>query len=194
MPNYCTNEVYFKEEVVEEVKKFLDKDGNIDFNKVIPAPLTQEDCERDFPAYVIHNEEEARKECLNYDETNERRWFNWYRWNIDFWGTKWNSFDNLGTSDQVVAFITAWCPCSPVIRKLSELLHTRIVYSFQEEGCGINGVEVYENGELIEEVDTQSEYENIMSDIDYDDDGEVEDAEEKFRDFKDTLISSFIAG
>ena len=155
MPNWCyTNiEVRGKTDVVkklvEMVKSEKDEEGSptdFDFDKIIPQPKTYEECPVE---YRINSEEEARKEALAWDEKAERNWFNWYKWNCDNWGTKWNACDasanivwdiSPGISTSNIWLETAWSPALPVYRKLQEMYpELEIQVAFADEGGGFIG-------------------------------------------------------
>lgn len=157
MPNWCyTNiEVRGKTDVVKKLIEMVgsekDEEGratDFDFNKIVPQPKTYEECP---PEYRIDSEEEARKEALAWDEKAERNWFNWYKWDCDNWGTKWNACDAntdaislekpVGKTAVVNIYLnTAWSPALPVYRKLQEMYpELEIKVDFADEGGGFIG-------------------------------------------------------
>ena len=158
MPNWCNNVMIirgnkkqreeFKDKYCRLVKsEWEDKDIlTLDFNKVIPQPKTIEECPE---KYIIHNEEEARKEFLSWDENNERRWFNWYKFNCNEWGCKWNSSacDSIETKTTLrLIFDTPWGPPYNIIGKLIQN-HPELKISgrYTEEGMEIYGSYNYKN-------------------------------------------------
>ncbi len=118
MPNHITNclEISHKSkakmkwlsEVV--IHKVIDEDETkveteiFDFNVIIPQP-----------------------DGMNQDPLSleDRKTLNWYDWNCEHWGTKWNaySFQWHGKADHCIAiqFDTAWSPPEPVLDKLVEM-------------------------------------------------------------------------
>jgi len=46
---------------------------------------------------------------------------NWYDWNIQNWGTKWNTYDNNINDDNSVSFQTAWSLPDPIFAKMAEM-------------------------------------------------------------------------
>lgn len=112
MPNYVTNiiELYSDDEeglverVLEEIKG---EEAFIDFATIIPQPdnLFKDDLG-----------DKDRKRCA------EEGIPNWYDWNVENWGTKWNAYDqsyeDLGYGCHQLKFVTAWTPPKPVIRAL----------------------------------------------------------------------------
>lgn len=158
MPNWCENKILirgtkqqrkeFKAKYCKLVKvDWRDKEiWALDFNKVIPQPKSIEECPEEF---IIHNEEEARKEFLNYDENNERRWFNWYRWACHNWGTKWNAspYDSRETDVCLTLwFDTPWSPPDPIISKLIlDNYDLKITGRYDEPNMDIHGWYTYKD-------------------------------------------------
>lgn len=143
MPNDCQNKLIIKG-TKEQLKKFLDTYISIkasghylDFNKIIPEPLTSEECD---PQYVIAPNEDRR---LIF--ADDRTWFDWYGWRLQYWNTKWNSYENTiffaSETELKIYFETAWDPCLPVITKLFEL-HPELTfrYSYYEFGNQFGGI------------------------------------------------------
>jgi len=74
----------------------------IDFNKIVPTPSH------------IYQGDLGQEEQERYGRDN------WYDWNINNWGTKWNAYDQEMLDDKTISFNTAWSMPQPVIRALSE--------------------------------------------------------------------------
>ena len=72
----------------DEFKTHPKKLGEVDFNILIPKPH-----------YVFNNKSDGEN--------------NWYDWNCENWGTKWNACDDeverLSDEDVIISFHTAWC-------------------------------------------------------------------------------------
>lgn len=138
MPNHVENtleiHVWNRDRVnrIEEVKELLageDEDGHkrvIDFEKIIPPP-----------------EDMFRGNLSMEDRKNNP--VNWYDWQTQYWGTKWNAYDAYIEDESydtlIVKFTTAWAPPTPVIERLREILEEK----YGEEG------DVFVNGAWIEE-------------------------------------------
>lgn len=139
MPNWVTTEIKIRgkaEDLAAFVKKHIVtqeyEDGRtedmLDFETVIPSPKTVKECPVE---YVMMDAEEARKRCLGWDNNDPTNWFDWYHWNIEFWGTKWNSSstsypeaDSIlaqGSTEIEIWLYTAWSPAMPVYYKLQEM-------------------------------------------------------------------------
>ena len=117
----------------------------------------------------------------------------WYQWNINNWGTKWDIsdvyIDNAAEPDTIeFSFSTAWAP--PV-----EAFHTwamsdgRVQFSLEywEPGCGFVGTTAYD-GEYLDTDDVDcgtdpARYKEIASDVwGYEEYGEPEPLTEWYKD------------
>lgn len=110
-----------------------------DFNKVIPQP------ENIFNGSLGQAEEDM---CRREGRPT------WYRWNIDNWGTKWNSYSNKKEDDNIFTFETAWCSVPEIIRQMSlQFPEIEIVYEYADEDTGANtGVYLFKNGLVSENI------------------------------------------
>ncbi len=133
MPNWCQNLMVMRKEDRIKLEPFITLEGEelrLDFNKVIPKPDTVWDGTGD----VDRDSEEFKKKYPDGD---------WYNWNCDHWGTKWNSCHNdiptlsPDQEEYTVWFDTAWSPPLPVIEELSR--HMDFMYFYIEEGCHFAG-------------------------------------------------------
>lgn len=132
MPNWVTTEIKIKgkaEDLAAFVRKHIvtqkyengGKEDILDFETVIPSPKTIKEC----PEECIANENSH----IVIEE--DRPWFDWYKWNINYWGTKWNSSNTSypeadsilaqGSTEIEIWLDTAWDPASPVYYKLQEM-------------------------------------------------------------------------
>ncbi len=136
MPNHVTNtiELYadeegFVERVLEEIKG--EEEGQyIDFDKIIPQPDN---------LFTGNLGTEERRDCVAKGIPN------WWDWNIQNWGTKWNAYAQSYTGPEygvaTLQFDTAWSPPLPIIAALKEKypdLH--VCGSWLEEGHQSAGV------------------------------------------------------
>ena len=151
MPNLCNGSLTIKasDELKRKIFETLhgtDEGNNpFDFSKVIPVP-----------------------ESIRGDFGSEDDWCN------ENWGTKWNSCDTKVHNDGFT-FMTAWSPCSPVIRKLAEMFpDARFEYEYDETGCAFCGHQIYEGGKA--QYIMEADYEEYWNDSD----GEFE---EQFPDY-----------
>lgn len=112
MPNWCSNTMTIAAKDRESLETILGRIGSkespIDFEKIIPQEIFS-------PEYQFTGDHMNGE----LDERNPR--FDWYRWRIDNWGTKWNacyaSVWRDGDSCARFEFDTAWSPATPVFRK-----------------------------------------------------------------------------
>lgn len=104
-------------------KKLHGKESDFDFNAILPQPkgiyrgnLSSED-------KVAHP-------------------LNWYDWNTENWGTKWNAYqvkylnrsydDDKTVFEILVKFETAWSPPMPVLEELSK--EFEVEFTYKDEG------------------------------------------------------------
>ena len=73
----------------------------------------------------------------------DRPWFDWYEWNLKYWGTKWEAYDcysKIGKSYITFVFSTAWSIPYPVIERLHVMGYDfELRYADEDYGnnCGI---------------------------------------------------------
>jgi len=137
VPNHVTNiiELYSEEEglvkrVLEEIKGDDEPDQYIDFAKIVPQPDN---------LFTDNLSTKNRDECVRKGIPN------WYDWQVENWGTKWNAYaqsePRLEYGTAVLQFDTAWAAPFPVIKALREKYPGLHVYgSWLEEGHQSAGV------------------------------------------------------
>lgn len=126
MPNWVTNYVCARHKTKELIAAFKGKNAygeerEITFNAIVPTPpdVFQGDVGRDSPAN------------------------NWYVFNTENWGTKWDACDGYVSGD-LVQFNTAWSTPEPIIKELAKLLNDAIICVYADEDIGSNcGAYVY---------------------------------------------------
>jgi len=113
MPNWIINSVSVEgnEEQIKTLFKKHFRGETIDFETIIPTPKTQEEC----PKKYICNPEEA-----HIQSSDGQEWFNWYCWNYDNWGVKWNACEGY-VEENYFQFDTPWSCPMPIFEKLSKL-------------------------------------------------------------------------
>ena len=104
------------------------------------------------------------------DEAKERGLVDWYDWNIENWGTKWDAYDvdvHRPTAEELyITFDTAWAPPVPVIQAMQEQHPELSIFaSFDEYGMMIRG-----------EIETDG----TVTYLDYEEDNEWETEEEEY--------------
>ena len=117
----------------EEVAEYI-----IDFDKIIPEPKTKEECPDKY----------RMSEDSYVSAREDKPWFNWYSWHIDYWGTKWGAYDGytlIGKSWIKFVFSTAWSLAYPIISKLA-LMGYNFEVKYADEDLGSNcGIITYSN-------------------------------------------------
>ena len=179
MPNHITNRLTIIGDRAEIARVFSEIKGEgenqfIDFNKIVPLPteldntkspmshITQKEYEEQ--EHKIANNELTENEkrfglsrCLTIELSIEyKRKFgadNWYDWQTQNWGTKWNAYEQYTDNDCVIEFQTAWATPYMLMQKLSlKFPNCQFNLEYADEDFGYNvGSYVCQNGEVIEE-------------------------------------------
>lgn len=104
-----------------------------DFEKILPPPND--------PAYRDEPSQESAR--------HSKSW--WHTWNVENWGTKWNSYGCKKESDSIFIFQTAWSGVPDLIKKMSkDFPDVEIVYDYFDEDTGANtGSFVFKRGKAI---------------------------------------------
>jgi hypothetical protein len=122
MPNHVYNQLIFDQVHLEKIKELCFTRGSFDFEKLIPIPL-----------YVYRGDLKRSNDPLVNIEYRD----NWYSWQSNNWGTKWNAYDaEVSVVDglAVVSFTTAWEPPVPVIIAFANLLKIKFAHRYWVEG------------------------------------------------------------
>lgn len=175
MPNHVTNILTFAnadEKKIAEIKDFL-KNGNreLDFNNIAPIPKELEGTRS--PVFIISQEEyDKQEERITKGEIteNEKNWglsrgltqeiadkyikkfghADWYNWQLDNWGTKWNAYE-VFVGDDYIEFQTAWATPNEIFVKLSKIFPDvlfNIRYSDEDFGYNVGEFDLL-NGEEV---------------------------------------------
>ena len=177
MPNWVRNNVTFSgnDEVIETMLNEIRGEGEeqfIDFNKIAPIPSELVDTQS--PSKIISKEEyDQQEERIAKDglTDNERNWgvsrgitqemhddfierfgyADWYGWQINNWGTKWNASESIEFGDGI-EFNTAWSTPFELLVKLSlKYPEVTINVRYADEDFGHNvGEYTLLNGEEVE--------------------------------------------
>jgi len=138
MPNWVTNEVEIKASE-KDLRAFADKhivDGKFDFATIVPI---------DIPLEEYHGTEEIKLRDGSIAYTGGE----WYEWNIEHWGTKWNAHETHTedfTDNGGVYFLTAWSQPVAIMDALAKMYPTFVIEWKYIEEQGWGGVCYYENG------------------------------------------------
>lgn len=140
MPNHVKNVLKFKKLKPDDIDFILntitikseDEPTSywIDFNKIIPEPREESECPDEFKV--------NKDSHIALDEA--RPWFDWYKWRIHYWDTKWGAYDCysiIGKSYVTLVFNTAWSMAYPIIEKL-QLLEYEFELKYADEDYGSN--------------------------------------------------------
>jgi len=146
MPNWCSVKMEFEtpedcqkvwegmqmEQVIAQFDNgcFLERKVlKFSFEKVLPSPKTKEEC----PDNYILNEEEEEK---NKKNGSLKPWFDWYRWNYDHWGVKWDACDSWCDIYEI-GFETAWGePSDQLFLRIANKFHVQFCMSFDDPESG----------------------------------------------------------
>ena len=135
MPNYVYNTIYCKKELLP----YIMKDGGISFSILIPPPTSAAECLEKYGEEYLDGEDENGNSIRSLCHTESNKWFNWYDWNRNFWGTKWDALEGdcyLKDNLYLITFSTAWAPPTPWIEKLAEIGEPFIHHWLEEQGYG----------------------------------------------------------
>ena len=179
MPNHITNRLTIigTEQQVAQVRSEIkgeEEDRFIDFHKIAPIPKELEGTVS--PMRIISQEEydiQEKKIATNDLTENEKNWgisrsltqaladeykakfghCDWYGWQTDNWGTKWNGYDQYSNDDAVIEFNTAWStPYSLLVNLSKKYPQVTFEVEYADEDFGYNvGRYVLLNGETIEQ-------------------------------------------
>ena len=175
MPNWCFNILKITKDGGDnsEIAKFIDenKPSNCDllieyYNKHNEKVKEEKEKKLQDPNYLIDcnfdNELFVNdKECLTFWGTcprPESENKNWYYWNNNNWGTKWDpcsTMIEIQNDDTVIfTFDTAWSPPLSWLEKTSNIYkNMKFEINYEEPGCNFCGTKIYENGILLMSLD-----------------------------------------
>ncbi|OUM65463.1 hypothetical protein PIROE2DRAFT_59971 [Piromyces sp. E2] len=127
MPNHVQNCLVFsgKETIKKVISRLSKKEVTslddlssreiLDFNWILPPPSTKEELIQNYGKEYLNTED-------SYIQPNkDKPWLDWYKWQVDNWGTKWNCYETYIHGNSIY-FQTAWDIPKPIINKLAELL------------------------------------------------------------------------
>ena len=162
MPNHVDNDLRIQGSG-KRIQEFLDfaknNDVMLDADKFIPYPEKYK--EQDAKAIIAARDHKAGLVAFE-DYIKVKDGFNsgGYDWCVANWGTKWGIYDcsvvKTTATSTLLNFSTAWSPCLPVIRKMSEMYpDLTFTLRYYECGCGFKGVYKVRGGEVIEDMSGQ---------------------------------------
>ena len=144
IPNHIKNVIKISKIKPEEIEMVLDMitdkycdpdvpgktEYMIDFDKIIPEPADETECPDEYKV----------NKASSIERLKDKPWFNWYKWHIDHWGTKWGAYDGytkIGKTCIMLVFSTAWIVPIPIIQRLS-VLGYQIDVKYADEDYGVN--------------------------------------------------------
>lgn len=127
MPNYMKNRIRTQQSDWETLlNALINKDGDVDFNKVTPMPDSVYQGNLSGDRYAIPD---------GYTET-------WYAWCKRKWGTKWNAaYTKIDHANHEISFETAWNHPFPVLHTLGEKtgIPLYVLYADEDDGYNMGG-------------------------------------------------------
>lgn len=128
MANQIENEVTLrgnKHEIEKFFEECFDEQGNFDFNRVIPQPKTKNTCPN---KYICDPQEAGIEPCEG------REWFDWFSWNYDNWGVKWNAYYcYTDKENNYFEFTSPWDSPNLIFRALMEK-YPNIIFDVDVDG------------------------------------------------------------
>lgn len=184
MPNHVTNRLTITGENLQKFLKtlILEEDAenypHINFDAIIPSPESLSNtaagggreyswakelcgqksmfgCPRDEIDMTTLDDEALDHFVELCKNIRDHGYSDWYGWNVDNWGTKWNAYSQELYSDclpkqVVIRFDTAWAAPHPIIEKMAEGFEGNILHEWADEDTGNNvGNNYYIKGELV---------------------------------------------
>lgn len=164
MPNWCYNKVHITGDDLASLidfitRKIRETGGDFSFEWIVPPPVppvaqprpTLDDLSLTKTAEDLRNVLEAMQQPAEAA-------FDWYNWNIQNWGTKWDADNPKLKVDPdappkyvTLRFETAWSPSLSVTQQFSVMFPTAVFeHTYGEPGCDFSGCATYEDGSLLE--------------------------------------------
>lgn len=127
MPNHIKNRLTITG-LLEDVAAFFDAvsgdEGRaMDFAKIIPPPAN---------LFTGDLGEKEKQQCKKEGRPN------WYDWNIENWGTKWNAYEG-DIEGNVMTFETAWSHPEPIVEQIAKMFpKIQIIWEYADEDTSSN--------------------------------------------------------
>lgn len=161
MPNWIQTEIELSGSEAD-IKSVIDlirnEQGDVDFSKIVPYPKYWECPEKYFikptdievKQFGFSDKPRLHSSKFSIDVMEDYPYLDWYNWQVDNWGTKWNANDSYVISNYI-SYQTAWCFSEPILKKLSELFpNVEFLFKYADEDIGSNcGSGVATNGKVI---------------------------------------------
>jgi hypothetical protein len=125
MPNNVINKITFKTIYTPFVLARIWRKKRFDFETLIPSPI------------------QVYRGNLGRDEEEDFK-CNWHSWNVENWGTKWNSYDcslKIGLLETSILFETAWSIPYPIIAAFANIFKFEFTHKYVCEYGEFWGIE-----------------------------------------------------
>ena len=125
MPNYVMNKIIFAAEHAENIMAICSPEGQFDFETLIPTPLS------------VYRGGLSKDDNIDFPQK-------WHSWNVENWGTKWNSCDTwIEVHGEVahIKFLTAWSCPYPIIVAFANKFNISFEYKYLDECNNFWGIE-----------------------------------------------------
>ena len=163
MPNWCDNvlTIYAETDKLNEILEFnKSDDSNLDYNKIIKSP-------EELHNYSSPNnaEPEVKEQLIK-----KYGFDNWYDWNINNWGVKWNASDvncELDEEGNILTYnwCSPWGPPQKWLLQFFEKYHDlNIKLQYEEYGMDFGGVIGLKDDEV--DVDEYTLSERVLEQVD----------------------------
>ena len=190
MSNWCSNNVTFSHPDPTQVKRMylaLTAEDPILFEEFIPCPAELKEQTEIGEDYM------ARDEARKAANLSKYAYEDWYGYNINNWGTKWDVADadvtyTEGDTKLVVSFDTAWGPPIAFYENMEEELGWQVDAFYYESGVNFCGRYNYGDDDYYEITGGPNWVKkNIPLEINdmYDISGQMADADDDFEDDED---------
>ena len=182
MPNWCSNTATFEHNNPVMIQRLVNAyNTGKTFSEFFPTPS-------DLLEEVEHAGEDynQRREALRQRNMDKHGYADWYQWNIDHWGTKWDfggdGFEAEASDDGksvFLSFSTAWSPPITFYQEMEDELGFRITATYFEPGMSFVG-EYADGSDDVFEIDP-ADFSNIPENLreDYDIESWFEQDEEE---------------
>ena len=181
MPNWCQNDATFEHDdpaMIQRLIKAFNADKTMGEFLPTPADLLEE--------VEMGDDYAQRSEALRQRNMDKHGYADWYQWNIDHWGTKWDfggdGFEAEASDDGksvFLSFSTAWSPPITFYQEMEDELGFRITATYFEPGMSFVG-EYADGSDDVFEIDP-ADFSNIPENLreDYDIESWFEQDEEE---------------
>ena len=136
----------------------VDKVGGkyFDFNKIVPEPTSKEECIQKYGERYVDKGDKPLQ------HSDDDKWFDWYSWHVDFWGTKWGACDTYIIDDNTISFSTAWSEPTEIWSALSKKYPDETIEVYAEYEEGFTTESKYFAGRMYSYQENEAEWEDAV--------------------------------